>query len=246
MHELRLYRNDMKKLGFKSFIISYFETDIWISVKSDEYKKEMEEFAYERVKALRGILENFITTDTIFASTLVPYKVKDNAPEIAKTMAEVAEKAAVGPMATVAGTFSHLIGEEIKSKFNINEIILENGGDIYASSDTNIVISIFAGDSPFSSKLKLQVDKSYLPVGICTSSGTVGHSLSFGKADAVTVICKNTALADAYATSLCNKVKKEDDILTVINSTEAIDEIIGVVIVYKDKIGIRGDISIIK
>jgi hypothetical protein len=47
-------------------------------------------------------------------------------------------------------------------------------------------------------------------LGICTSSATVGPSVSFGTADAVTIFARDVALADAWATAICNEIRPGD------------------------------------
>ncbi|GAI49814.1 unnamed protein product, partial [marine sediment metagenome] len=63
---------------------------------------------------------------------------------------------------------------------------------------------IFAGRSPLSQRIILKIEAKENYIGVCTSSGTVGPSLSFGKADAVTVISDSVLLADAAATAVGN------------------------------------------
>lgn len=64
----------------------------------------------------------------------------------------------------------------------------------------------FAGESSLSMQVGVKLAAQTMSVAVCISSGTVGHSLSFGLADSVTVIVGSTALADAAATCLGNEV----------------------------------------
>ena len=98
-------------------------------------------------------------------------------------------------MASVAGAIAELVGREL-SNFS-DDIIIENGGDIFIKTTRPRIIAIYASDSPLSGKIGIEIDAGETPCGICTSSGSVGHSLSFGKADAVTIIAPSAALADA-------------------------------------------------
>ncbi|MFC1927875.1 UPF0280 family protein, partial [Chloroflexota bacterium] len=82
------------------------------------------------------------------------------------------------------------------------------------------------------------------PLGICTSSGTVGHSLSLGSADAVIVLSPSTALADAAATALCNVVKTPDDIPQAIERAQSIEGLRGLVIIVGDNMGVWGKVTI--
>ena len=111
-------------------------------------------------------------------------------------------------------------------------------------SEGKRVVGIYAGDSPLSGKIGLEIDTKDTSLGICTSSGTVGHSLSYGKADAVVVTALSTALADAAATAIGNKVKTAEDITEAIEFGGSISEIKGLVIIKDDAIGVRGDIKL--
>ena len=122
-------------------------------------------------------------------------------------MAMAGEKAGVGPMAAVAGAFSEEIGKTLLRTFPINELVVENGGDIFLKLEKPLVLSVYAGTSVLSEKIGIEIPAQETPLGVCTSAGTVGPSHSFGKADAVMVACKNTAVADAFATALANQVK---------------------------------------
>ncbi len=153
-------------------------------------------------------------------------------------------RAGIGPMSSVAGFFSEFIGKKIEQKFQPEEIIVENGGDIYLKIKKDIIISIHAGSSPISEKIGVKISASESPLGICTSSGKIGPSLSSGSADAVMIICKNTALADSFATAFGNRVKTPNDIESVLEETEKYSEILSAIIICDDKIGIHGNFEI--
>ena len=144
-------------------------------------------------------------------------------------------------MAAVAGAFAESIGDDLIRNFNLTEIVVENGGDIFLKINQPVTLSVFAGNSPLSGKIGIEIAASVNRIGVCTSAGKVGPSLSFGKADAVMVACNNAALADAWATSLANRIKSASDIDRTINETEKIDEIRSVVMICDNKIGIRGE-----
>ena len=155
-------------------------------------------------------------------------------------MSEVAQKSGIGPMSGVAGAVARRIGQEIKEKYGVREIIVENGGDIYADIQKDIDIAVFAGTSPLSEKVGFTIRADHAPLGICTSSGTVGPSLSFGKADAVMIICKDCALADTYATAFANEIKTTDDIAPCIEKIGKTKDILAAICIKDDKIGIHG------
>ncbi len=120
-------------------------------------------------------------------------------------------------------------------------MVIENGGDIYVLLNNEMVFSVFAGESILSERIGLVIPDGKSKLGICTSAGTVGPSLSYGKADAVVVICEDVLLADAFATAFGNKVKKPNDVEKVIKQSEKFPEILSMLIICEDKIGIRGD-----
>jgi len=149
----------------------------------------------------------------------------------------------VGPMASVAGAIAQYVGIDCL-EYSEN-VIVENGGDIYMNILNNsVIIGVYAGKSPLSYKVRLKIRAENTPLGICTSSGRVGHSLSFGNADAVCVVSKSAILSDAAATYLCNLVQNDDDIERVLDIGVTIDGVIGLVIINEDKLGVRGEIEL--
>jgi ApbE superfamily uncharacterized protein (UPF0280 family) len=158
-------------------------------------------------------------------------------------MAEAARAAHVGPMAAVAGAIAEAVGNDLL--LYSPEVIVENGGDIYMKSLQQRHVGIYAGSSPFTGKIALKISPEDTPLGICTSSGTVGHSLSLGVADAVIVLAPSTALADALATAIGNRIKKSEDIDTEIKKARETEGITGLVIIKDDRIGFWGTISLV-
>ena len=72
----------------------------------------------------------------------------------------------------------------------------------------------------------------------------MGHSLSFGKADAVIVLSRSTALADAAATAIGNIINRAEDIPGGIELAIGIEGLSGVIIIKNDKIGLWGKVKI--
>lgn len=239
MYEKRFYRDQFSEENFISFTVQYKETDIWIRIEREQFSEELAQYAYEKVKNLRNELERFIAVENEYAVTLKPYQIKTKAPLIAKEMELAGQQAGVGPMAAVAGAFAQSLGEELCRKYQLNFVIIENGGDIYMHGNRAITVGLYSGSKSIFSKCKFQFAKESLPLGICTSSSKFGHSTSFGNADAVTVICKNASLADAYATALCNQVKGEADLQKILEFTKTVPEILGIIIVLGDKMAIE-------
>jgi ApbE superfamily uncharacterized protein (UPF0280 family) len=157
-------------------------------------------------------------------------------------MMEAGQKAGVGPMAAVAGAVAEYVGRELLD-FS-PEIIVENGGDIFLSIDRPRTVGIYAGGSPLTGKLGLEISPRDTPLGVCTSSGTVGHSLSFGKADAVVVLAASVSLADAAATAVGNRVINPDDVQSAIDFAGRIEGLKGLVIIIGKNVGAWGDVKL--
>ena len=237
MFEERKYREQINAEGFLKTVVSCKESDLFILSRSD-VKAEAEGLLLEA----RKDIENHIGIDNEFLTTLEPHEAGKGAPLIVRKMAEAAKIFGVGPMAAVAGAVSDYIGEQLSG-----DVVIENGGDIFIRCKKPVTFGLYAGDhSPFTGKVKFTVRSNGKPLGVCTSSGTVGHSLSFGKADAVCVISRNATLADAAATALCNRVKKVSDIEDVLAYAQSFEEITGVIAAIGNKIGIWGEIELIK
>jgi len=239
MYKSRSYRKWAKADDLVYFEITEKETDLSIYADID-LKKE----AGQAVSRLRRDLESYIRMDPNFFSSLEPLELKDSAPEIARAMAEAAKKAGVGPMAAVAGAFSEFVGRELLK--SSKQVIIENGGDIFIRSLVPRTIGIYAGeDSPFTGRLAVQIEDAKNGLGVCTSSGTVSHSLSFGKTDATLIISDSAALADAAATAAGNAVKSKDDIEKGIDVARSIGGVRGVLIIVGDKMGSWGEIKLV-
>jgi ApbE superfamily uncharacterized protein (UPF0280 family) len=205
MYEPRTYRHWVKDKDLVPFNVMVKETDLYIRATTNLERK-----AHKLVMKYRDLLERYIEQHPAFLTSLEPIAVEDNAPGIVTEMAEAARKAGVGPMAAVAGAIAEFVGNELLA-FS-PEIIIENGGDIYLKSLKKRLIGIYAGKSLLTGKIALEISGGDTPMGICTSSGTVGHSLSFGKADAAIVLSKSATLADAAATAIGNIIIQPVDI----------------------------------
>jgi ApbE superfamily uncharacterized protein (UPF0280 family) len=237
MYQPRTYRSWVKNTDLVTFNIIVEETDCYISSSTN-----LENKARKAILKYRSILKKYISTHPVFLTTLEPLRVEAGAPHIVKAMAEAAEKASVGPMAAVAGAIAHFVGEEL-SAFS-QEIIIENGGDIYLRSAKDRILGIYAGQSPLTGRIGLEIAARNTSAGISTSSGTVGHSLSFGKADAVVVLAENAILSDAVATAIGNLIIIPQDISAGIERAQSITGVQGIVIIKGEKMGLWGKIKL--
>ena len=236
----RTYRQRFRDDRWHGFVAKYKETDVWIGVDKKSFHREMPKSAEQIIYALREEADAYLKHDPLYVLSLMPYRALDFAPILLKEMSDISFQTGVGPMATVAGAFAERTARELKKRFEIQEIIVENGGDIYADIQRDIEVAVFAGESPLSDKIGLRIDAKESPLGICTSSGTVGPSLSFGKADAVMIVCRNAALADGYASVFANKIQTSEDISPVMEQIEQEKNILSALVVKDNKLGIVG------
>jgi len=236
----RVYRSRVSGNWLSSFRVIEKETDLHISSDGDDLK----DLAIKSIRSHRNVLEKYITNHSEFLTSLVPLPIDIMAPAIVKDMAKAVQLAGVGPMASVAGAISEYVGYDLLSK--CSNVIVENGGDIFIKLlEKEISVGIFAGKSPLSYKVALKITPEETPLGICTSSATVGHSISFGTADAVCIKSKSALLADAAATAVCNSIKCVGDIKMALHKAFDIQGVLGVVIIAGNKMGACGDIEFV-
>jgi len=238
MYEPRTYRHWIKDSELVSFNVTVKETDLYIRARNNLKAK-----ALEAVVKCRTPLEEYIESHPVFLSSLEPCFVEKDAPAIVREMAQAAQVVGVGPMATVAGAVAEAVGKDLLAY--APEIIVENGGDIFMKISKTRLIGVYADKSPLTGKIALEISPEQTPLGICTSSGTVGHSLSLGTADAVIALSHSTALADAAATALGNSIKSAEDIAMAIEQAQTIAGLDGVVIIKGDKVGLWGKVKIV-
>jgi ApbE superfamily uncharacterized protein (UPF0280 family) len=237
--ESQSYRNLVTARDLVAFRVQVEETDLYIRAGRD-----LGEEAKEALVKVRSDLESYISRNPEFKSSLEPLTVSGDAPAIVREMSGAAAKAGVGPMAAVAGAIGEWVGRELL-RFS-PEVIVENGGDIFLNVGRRRCVMIYAGRSPLSGRVGIEIGPEGTPGGVCTSSGTVGHSLSLGAADAVTVLSRWTALADAAATAVGNVVRSEGDIEKGLELAEGIDGVEGVVIIIGEKMGVWGEVVLSK
>ena len=204
-----------------------------------------EDFIKEKINLYRRNIEDYIAKDRRFLTSLKPIEVELSAPAIVKDMAQSAKRASVGPMAAVAGAIAEFLGRDLLRK-GYKDIIIENGGDIFMVTRKTRKIGIYTGRSKLWHKLYLKIRAEDTPIGICTSSGTVGHSLSFGLADAVVILSKRTSLADAVATATANRVKSKQDLENAVDFAKSIKGIWGVIIIIKNQLISWGKVEFAK
>ncbi len=234
----RVYRNLLSSEDRVAFRVAVQETDLYVQAS-----KPLEDITRELILKHRGYIEKYIEKHPEFLDTLKPWRVHGPAPIIICDMVSAGQKAGVGPMAAVAGAIAEHVGADLL-KYT-DEVVVENGGDIFLKTEDPVTMGIFAGTSPLSMRMGLCIKSKEKPVGVCTSSGTVGHSLSLGKADAICVVSDSCPLADAAATSIGNRLKSKDHIGTAIDFGKTIDGVNGIVVIVGEAVGIWGDLEVV-
>ena len=237
-YEERTYRSLINNDNLTSYNVKIAESDLFISSDtdlSDQVKTSLLKY--------RSHLENYIKTHPNFLTSLLPLPADEFAPTIVKDMLIKSSICGVGPMAAVAGAISQFIGQELLE--STENLIIENGGDIFLKTKDKSIVSLFAGESPLSYKVNFMVSPEKTPLGICTSSATVGPSLNFGKADAVCVISQSATLSDAAATAIGNKVKSVKDIKIALDYGIKIPGVKGIIIIFGNDMGAIGEVQFI-
>ncbi len=217
----RDYRDGVAPAGGEvRFQVVIEESDLFIVARRD-LSAEIAAFLRE----VRGQLKNHILLHREFLDSLTPVAAPASAPEVARRMAAAAEVCGVGPMAAVAGTIAQMVAERFAGVSP--DLIVENGGDIFLCSTRDRTVALLA-EPGSGSRLGWRIPAAEFPTSLCSSSGRVGHSLSLGRSDIVTVRADSGALADAAATALANALKKPADLAKVTERAAAIPGVLGI------------------
>lgn len=211
-----------------------------IRLTSDVKGHDLEDY----IRSIRADLRSYISLNPDFLHSFNPIKSHDeNLSPIVLKMYASSNLCEVGPMACVAGTISemsldYLIG--LNSKCSI----VENGGDIALVNDRTVLCGIYSGNEILGNDIAFKIRERKSPLGICTSSGRIGHSISFGASDSVTVISKSASVADGLATRIANDAKgpdSEDRVVNAAETAESFTELFdGVLIICADNVATVG------
>lgn len=240
----RKYRDlvDAKELHHYSVCVQ--QTDLHVSSDRDMFSR-----VRDLILSYRFQLEEYSRLNTQFLSSLKPLDEIGGEPKIVREMFAAARCAGVGPMAAVAGAISEYVGRTLLEE-GVKELVVENGGDVFLQRSTDTTAAIFAGESPLSCRVGVKIPVEKMPLGVCTSSGTIGHSLSFGDADSVTVVADSALVADAVATRLGNEALSVDNdqqkIEAVLGAGRGFDDVYGIVVICNETLGAFGDIELVK
>jgi ApbE superfamily uncharacterized protein (UPF0280 family) len=234
----RHYRQRVRSPDLLSFHVAVKETDLWISAE-----QALEKEAVGLVLDCRHQLEHYVAGHPSFLTALQPFPEDPYAPAIVKDMISRTRGLAVGPMASVAGAIAQHVGLGLLRW--TSQVIVENGGDIFLKAARRVTVALFAGKSALSDQVGLVIPQRMMPLGVCSSSATVGHSLSMGAADVVCVLSPSATLADGAATALCNRIGGKKELRRLDALAGAIEGILGVVVIKGDQLATWGDVELV-
>lgn len=236
----RGYRGALAPSGGEvAFQVVVEQTDLWVVARKD-LTREVAAWVTE----LRGQLKAYMALDPAFGPSLVPVEVPPGAPQIVQAMARAGAACGVGPMAAVAGAVAQAVADRFRPVSP--DILVENGGDIFMHSTVDRIVALLARPIE-GARLGLRLAAGRFPLSVCTSSGRIGHSLSFGQADMVAVLARDGALADAAATALANLLRRESDMdgMLVAARTLIAHGVTGVFAQIGEAIGALGDLELV-
>ena len=235
----RTYRDFIDQDKLISTKIMVLETDLHILAEID-VKKD----SHDLICTARSQIATYIHQHPDFLTSLVPLAQDPLAPPLIRAMLHAGIMADIGPMGAVAGGIAEFVGRGLLNTRLTREVMVENGGDIFLKRHKDCTIGIFAGESVLSHQLGIRITQHKMPLGICSSSASIGHSLSLGTADAVTVLAHDTTIADTVATRLGNEM--QEDMNHVLEVAKTFPDIMGVILVKDDQLGAWGDIELIR
>ncbi|MBN1855862.1 MAG: UPF0280 family protein [Dehalococcoidia bacterium] len=238
MNSRRVYREWVASGGLVRFTVTAHETDLLITAQRDLTRE-----ALESASKHRHAIESYFRVHPRFGTSLEPQEAMAGAPPVIQAMARAARIAQIGPLAAVAGAIAEAVGNDLLHYSD--EVIVENGGDLFIKTLVPRVVALYAGQSGLTGQIGLQIDPAMTPLGICTSAGSFGHSLSFGRADACTVLARSAAVADALATSFCNRIRSSDDLATILDPAHLPPEMLGILATIDGHVGMQGSIQLV-
>ncbi len=236
-YQPRVYRQSAESPDLVGFAVAVDETDLYIQAEA-----RLIDEALESIRQARAQIERHIQRYPHFATSLQPLPELDKCPALVREMYQAAQQAGTGPMAAVAGAVAAYVGQQLLA--SSRQVIVENGGDIFLATAVTRVVAIEAGQSRFSRQIGLAIPGG-VRLGVCTSSGTVGHSVSSGQADAAVVVAPDAALADAVATATANRIQGPQDCQQAVRWATQLPGISGAVAICGDQMAVGGEIEIV-
>lgn len=229
---------DSHRPTFSTFHVTVDQSHLVVRAHSD-----LSRAARDALVTARHEIESYIKTNVAFDLSLEPLDEDPAAPALGRQMINAGRAAQVGPFAAVAGAIAQAVGRRIAE--TSPEVIVENGNDRYLILEKNVLVTVDAGLSPLVKEHGILMQPADTPCGLCTTSGTTGHAFNSGRADAVTVMAEDAALADAASTAIANLVQGPDDIETALQRASQIDGVLGAWVVVGDQMGVWGKLNLV-
>jgi ApbE superfamily uncharacterized protein (UPF0280 family) len=233
------YRRRVTTGGRASFSVRIEQTDLFILAE-----KDLSAAAYDLTAEARGVITAWGEGRPEFFRGLEPIPMPADAPPIVREMIRAGRAAGVGPMAAVAGAVAEFVGRGLMP-LSPSGVIVENGGDVFLFSTADLTVGLFAGQAALSMKLGLRLPAERTPAGVCTSTGSFGHSLSYGKAEAATVVADTAALADAAATALGNRLNTPQNLTPALEWVLTVPGVRGAAAAIEGRAGFLGELEIV-
>lgn len=245
-YEPRTYRKRVAAEGLVGFRVTVAETDLLVQAApppeaGDGWLDDMKQTARAAARRARRAIQTELALRPEFGTSMAPLRDRPGASGIVRTMYAAGRRAGVGPMAAVAGAVAEFVSRDLLGASG--ETIVENGGDIHLVSKQRRTVAVFAGRSPLSGKLGIAVPPP-ADLGVCTSSGTVGHSHSEGRADAAVVIADDCAFADAMATALGNRVRRPEDLPGAVEWALSVEGVRQALAIMGDALAVGGEFEV--
>lgn len=249
--EPRTYRTLFSASDLRYLSVLVEQTDLRIGighahgepVPDGKALREARQLAIRETVRARTAIEAQIRENPAFLTSLVPMEVADGGSLLVRRMVEAARAAEVGPMAAVAGAVAEQVGKRLGAFFT--EVIVENGGDLWIQGTRPRLVGVWCGQSRLNGRFALRMQPAGMPLGLCTSSATIGHSLSLGRADAATVHADSAALADAVATALGNRVRSVDAVEAALAWAMGVPGVRGAMVVIGEHMGMLGQLELV-
>jgi len=199
------------------------------------------DLAEKAIREARWIIEEKIRSDPFFGLTYDPYRPLEEDPELIRRMCSASTSAGVGPMASVAGAVAAYVTERL-AEAGCRHAVVDNGGDISLMTNCETVIKIYSGNDSTDGVGLIIPSTGGKIVGICSSSGRIGHSISFGNSDISTVFSDDPVLSDACATALGNMISDSSDLQAAVETVCGIHGVRGCFAMIDGTVAFCGDL----
>ena len=196
------------------------ETAVTIAADAEHQSR-----AVDAIIAARSDVKRHIVNDPFFLTTFEPYDCGRDASNIVRRMCAASRTVGVGPMATVAGAIAQA-GLEAMIDNGCRHGWIDNGGDIALLLEQPVTVEVYCEpDAP--EAFALEVDTLGEILGVCSSSGRLGHSISLGESDVSVAIADSAVLADAAATAIGNCARGKNDLVECFRPVKGVEGFVG-------------------